>query len=114
MKSSNSVIDFVRIITKSKVGLLIETQVLEKIREQKNQTKITYDITDSKDIKNLLYIPVIRSNIDCELSWKYALEIIVKGLKKKFIDSNIYYKNKEILDIHDNVTIHRLIIVDWS
>ena len=47
-----------------------------------------------------------------ELPWKLILEMIIKNLKKKFTDSNIYYQNKEVFDVHDNVTIHRLIIVD--
>ena len=40
--------------------------------------------------------------------------MIIKNLKKLFTDSNIYYQNKEVFDVNDNVTIHHLIIVDWS
>ena len=54
------------------------------------------------------------SEYDIELSWKIAMDMIVRELKKVFIDSNIYYNNKEILDISDEINIHRLIIVDWS
>ena len=57
---------------------------------------------------------MIKKKVDIDLTWKYAMEIIVRELKKIFIDSNIYYENKEITDIHDNITIHRLIRVDWS
>ena len=42
------------------------------------------------------------------------MESIVRELKKVFVDSKIYYENKEIPDIHDKITIHRLIRVDWS
>ena len=49
-----------------------------------------------------------------ELPLKFILEMIIKNLKKLFTDSNIYYQNKEVFDVQDNVTIHRLIIVDWS
>ena len=49
-----------------------------------------------------------------ELPWKFILEMIIKNLKKLFTDSNIYYQNKEVFDVHDNVTTHLLIIIDWS
>ena len=49
-----------------------------------------------------------------ELPCKFILEMIIKNLKKLFTDSNIYYQNKEVFDVHDNVTTHLLIIIDWS
>ncbi len=76
--------------------------------------KIVYDLTSENDFRSLRQTHEFVQNNDNELTWKFALEMIVKELKKVFIDSNIYYQNKEIFDIHDNVTIHRLIIVDWS
>ena len=42
------------------------------------------------------------------------MEIIVSELKKVFIDSNIYYENKEVKDVYDNTAVHRLIIVEWG
>jgi hypothetical protein len=92
---------------------------------QKDSTKnkkILFDLITERNIKSYSIDLERRryqkssndKNIDFDLTWKYAMEIIVKELKKIFIDSNIYYENKEITDIHDNITIHRLIRVDWS
>ncbi len=54
------------------------------------------------------------SSFDVELTWKFAMDMIVKELKKTFPDSNVYSENKEIYDVYDKITIHRLIIVDWN
>ena len=110
MNSDGEVIDFVRHLVMCVIGnKLIETQVWKKIREKK--TKVIYDLTTEQNTRN--YCIHRNQNIDYDLSWKYAFEIIIKELKKIFVDSNVYYENKEVYDIHDNVTIHRLIIVDW-
>jgi hypothetical protein len=76
----------------------------------RNTKEIIYDIINDRNRRQIF--PNIR--FDVELSWKYAMDMIVKDLKKTFIDSNVYHKNKEIYDIHDKVTIHRFIIVDWN
>lgn len=72
--------------------------------------KMVYDFTREQ---NTRYIFPDRK-FDVELSWKFAMDMMVKDLKKTFHDSNVYYENKEISDIYDKVTIHRLIIVDWN
>lgn len=85
------------------------------LKEEPEVTKkIVYDLTSENDFRSLRQTREFVQNKDNELTWKFALEMIVKELKKTFVDSNIYYQNKEIFDIHNNVTIHRLIIVDWS
>jgi len=110
MNSECEVIDFVRrLVTRVITDKLIETQVWKKIREKK--TKVIYDLTAEQNTRE--YCIQRNQNIDYNLAWKYAFEIIIKELKKIFVDSNVYFKNKEVYDIHDNVTIHRLIIVDW-
>lgn len=91
------------------------TSVPVNLKEEPEVTKkIVYDLTSERDFREGLQSSLCDETNDYELSWKFALEMIVKELKKVFTDSNIYYQNKEIFDIHDNVTIHRLIIVDWS
>jgi len=52
--------------------------------------------------------------IDYEKSYTEVISQTIKGLKKIFIDLNIYNETKETNDIHDNITVHHLIIVDWS
>ena len=52
--------------------------------------------------------------IDYENSYKEVICQTIKGLKKIFTDLNIYNETKETNDIHDNITVHHLIIVDWS
>ena len=52
--------------------------------------------------------------IDYESSYQEVISQTIKGLKKIFIDLNIYNETKETNDIHDNITVHNLIIVDWN
>ena len=52
--------------------------------------------------------------IDYESSYQEVISQTIKGLKKIFTDLNIYHETKETNDIHDNITIHHLIIVDWN
>ena len=52
--------------------------------------------------------------LDYESSYQEVISQTIKGLKKIFIDLNIYNETKETNDIHDNITIHHLIIVDWN
>ena len=86
---------------------------------QKDSTKnkkILFDLNTATTIRNYgMELERQRpKKVDIDLTWKYAIEFIVRELKKIFIDSNIYYENKEITDVYDNITIHRLIRVDWS
>ena len=74
----------------------------------KKVDKIICDLTTEKLWKN----NQPHKQFDNELTWKFALEVIVKELKKIFVDANIYYENKEIFDIHDNSNIHRLIKIE--
>ena len=72
--------------------------------------KMVYDFTREQNTQHIFP----GRKFDVELSWKFAMDMMVKDLKKTFHDSNVYYENKEISDIYDKVTIHRLIIVDWN
>ena len=78
--------------------------------ELNKTNKMVYDFTTEINARS----KHPNKRLDVELSWKYAMDMIVKELKKTFIDSNVYSANKEIYDISDKVTIHRLIIVDWN
>ena len=52
--------------------------------------------------------------LDYESSYQEVISQTIKGLKKIFTDLNIYNETKETNDIHDNITYHNLIIVDWN
>lgn len=52
--------------------------------------------------------------IDYEKSYTEVISQTIKGLKNIFTDLNIYNETKETNDIHDNITVHNLIIIDWS
>ena len=112
------VIGLVRRVTRDK---LFETRVLERIQATsgpRRDTRVILDITHDKETKVYCDGP-LKSNYrneryDYELSWKIATEMIVKELRAVFVDSNVYSENKEIRDIYDTVTVHRLIVVDWS
>ena len=52
--------------------------------------------------------------IDYEKSYAEVISQTIKGLKNIFTDLNIYNETKETNDIHDNITLHHLIIIDWS
>ena len=52
--------------------------------------------------------------LDYESSYQEVISQTIKGLKKIFTDLNIYNETKETNDIHDNITVHNLIIIDWS
>ena len=92
---------------------MIKTNIFKNYKTQK---KIVWDIGVEQDTKNYYYelLRNQQSEESRELSWKFALEMIVAELKKIFVDSSVFYQNKEIFDIHDKMTIHRLIIVDWE
>ena len=112
--NTNCDLDFIKIVVeRTHVLVHIENKVIENNKIGKK--KLIYDITTERDVNcSLFNIYKRNEKYDYELSWKFALELIVKQLKKKFIDSNIYYENREILDIYDNISIHRLIIVEWN
>ena len=113
MNADCEIIDFVRPLVIRVIGdKLIETRLWERIKEKK--TKTVYDLTTEACTKIYCIQYSNKQHIDYDLSWKIAFEIIIKELQKIFVDSIIYSENKEVYDIHDNVIIHRLIIVDWS
>ena len=87
---------------------VLSEKVLQNFKEGKKKT--VFDITTDNHCRSIIQNHQI--HITNELTWKFALETIVKELKKIFIDANIYYENKEIFDIHDNITIHRLIKIE--
>ena len=118
--NSNCHIDWVRAVVKRAVGL-IESRVLDIVgngndvrNDVDKRTKIIYDLTADRDMSSTIYAHKFNDKYDVELSWKLAMDMIVRELKKVFIDSNIHYNNKEILDIYDKITMHRLITVDWG
>ena len=117
--NSNCHIGWVRAVVKRAVDL-IESRVWDVVgnvgkRDVDKRTKIIYDLTADRSVScPTLYIQMLDDKYDVELSWKLAMDMIVRELKKVFIDSNIHYNNKEILDIYDKITMHRLITVDWG
>lgn len=98
------------------VGRVVDMIKTNIFKNYKTQKKIVWDIGVEQDTKNYCYelLRKQQSEESRELSWKFALEMIVAELKKIFVDSSVFYQNKEIFDIHDKMTIHRLIIVDWE
>lgn len=112
--NSNCDLDFINSIVQGAHGnhKIIAKKVLENNREGKK--KLLYDLTTERDFRGIFQKLRLKYQFDYELSWKFALEIIVTELKKVFTDSNIYYENKEVKDVYDNTAVHRLIIIDWS
>jgi len=49
-----------------------------------------------------------------EKSYEEVIKQTIINLKKKFIDATIYSENKEIRDVHDQITIHQVIVVNWE
>tara|TARA_B100001115_G_C15443171_1_gene208346 strand:+ start:28 stop:393 length:366 start_codon:yes stop_codon:yes gene_type:complete len=112
--NSNCDLDFINCIVERAHGRhkLIVNKALQNNKEGKK--RLVYDLTTERDFISTFQNLRLQDKFDYELSWKFALEIIVKELKKIFIDSNIYYENKEVTDVYNNVAIHRLIIMDWE
>ena len=114
--NSNCDISFIKnivhIIMESKI---IERLVLNKFELNLNESNtkkvynIKYDITSNYNIIHYCINKKLYDYYDYDLSWKFALEILVKNLKNIFIDSNIYIKDNQI-----NESIQRIIIIDWS
>ena len=111
--------DWVRAI----VPRIVNTIKMNILNTYKTQQKIVWDIGVERDTINYCNELLQRLNYGRrqpqtndykELSFKFALEMVVAELKKIFVDSSVFYQNKEIFDIHDKMTIHRLIIVDWE
>lgn len=113
--NSNCDIQFIKSIYKMLIeNKRIESFIFDKIgmggystKSFQKVNKIVYDLDDCRSLRQQWSY-----HNQNELTWKFALEMIVKELKKIFVDANIYYENKEIFDIHDNITIHRLIKVE--
>jgi len=112
--NSNCDLEFISCVVQRAHGnhKLIANKALQNNKEGKK--RLVYDLTTERDFRGLFQNLLLKYQFDYELSWKFALEIIVKELKKIFIDSNIYYENKEVTDVYNNVAIHRLIIMDWE
>jgi hypothetical protein len=112
--NSNCDLDFINRIVERANGRhkIFVTKVLQNNR--KGNKKLRYDLTTENYFRCIFLNLSLQDQFDYELSWKFALEMIVKELKKIFTDSNIYYENKEVKDIYDNVAVHRLIIIEWS
>ena len=112
--NSNCDLDFIKSVVERAHGThkLIMNEVLKNNKEGKK--RLIYDLTTERDMRSIFQSARLNKKYDYELSWKFALEMIVKELKKIFTDSNIYYENKEVKDIYDNVAVHRLIIIEWS
>lgn len=112
--NSNCDLDFIKSVVERAHGThkLIMNKVLKNNKEGKK--RLIYDLTTERDMRSIFQNARLNEKYDYELSWKFALELIVKQLKKVFIDSNIYYENREILDIYNNISVHRLIIIEWE
>lgn len=112
--NSNCDLDFIKSVVERAHGThkLIMNKVLQNNKEGKK--RLIYDLTTERDMRSIFQNARLNEKYDYELSWKFALELIVKQLKKIFIDSNIYYENREILDIYNNISVHRLIIIEWE
>ena len=107
MLKSNCDLDFIGFIVQNVLrGDVLANTALKNF---KNSNKTVFDITTDNHCRDIRQGWYYNQN---ELTWKFALETIVKELKKIFIDANIYYENKEIFDIHDKITIHRLIMIE--
>ena len=114
--NSNCDISFIKnivhIIMESKI---IERLVLNKFELNLNESNkkkvynIKYDITSNYNIIQYCINKKLYDYYDYDLSWNFALEILVKNLKNIFIDSNIYIKDNKI-----NESIQRIIIIEWS
>ncbi len=111
--NSNCDLDFIKFVVDRAHGShkLIMNEVLKNNKEGKK--RLIYDITTEREMRSIFAFKP-NKKYDHELSWKFAMKLIVKQLKKIFTDSNIYYENREILDIYKNVSVHRLIIVEWN
>ena len=112
--NSNCDLDFINCILERAHGRhkLIANKALQNNKEGKKM--LVYDLTTERDFRGIFQNLQLKYQFDYELSWKFALEIIVKELKRIFIDSNIYYENKEVKMVNDNIAIHRLIIIEWG
>ena len=108
MLSSNCDLDFISIIVNRVLSHNVLTNMA--LKNFKNSKKTVFDITTDEHCRSIRQERLYHNQN--ELTWKFALEMIVKELKKIFVDANIYYENKEIFDIHDNSTIHRLIKIE--
>ena len=81
-----------------------------KLDEFAGTKKMIYDFSGLQKWNSV----VPNSRFDVELTWKFAIEMIVKDLKKTFPDSIINSSIQEIDNVYAKLTIHRLIIVDWN
>lgn len=108
MLKSNCDLDFISIIVKRVLSHnVLANRILQNFKEGK---KTVFDITTDNHCRGIRQDYSYHNQN--ELTWKFALETIVKELKKIFVDANIYYENKEIFDVHDHITIHRLINIE--
>ncbi len=112
--NSNCDLNFISSIVERAHGShkIIAKKVLQNNIEGKK--KLIYDLTTERDFRGIFQNLLLKYQFDYELSWKFAMEIIVDELKKVFIDSNIYYENKEVKDVYNNTAVHRLIIIEWG
>jgi len=102
-----------RVVNAIKMNILNTYKTQKKIVWNIGVERSTQDYCNEL-LQRLNYGRQRQTNDYKELSFKFALEMIVAELKKIFVDSSVFYQNKEIFDIHDKMTIHRLIIVDWE
>jgi len=102
-----------RVVNAIKMNILNTYKTQKKIVWNIGVERSTQDYCNEL-LQRLNYGRQRQTNDYKELSFKFALEMSVAELKKIFVDSSVFYQNKEIFDIHDKMTIHRLIIVDWE
>ena len=101
--NSNCDLDFIKSLVIRVTGKdkLIENKIFDIIKQNQSPyskekiTKIVYDLTKEKYTRNYCMQANLFDHCDYELSWRFAMELIVNNLNKIFVDSNIYYENKE-------------------
>ena len=112
--------EFVRLMVRRIIdGKLIENRVWQtvdsNIRDKKNTIqKLTYDMTEERDTRYLFPRKTTSEKSYVEAWWKFASFMIVHELQKVFVDCDITYEFKNIYDIYENVTVNRLIHIDWK
>jgi len=73
------------------------------------KNKIVFDYTAEKEYRDIKP----GEEYDVEQTWFYALESVVKQLKCRFIDIDVHYEIKNVIQ-EEGVRKTYAIIIDWS
>lgn len=76
--------------------------------------KIVFDYTAEKGYRDIK--PSEEYEYNVEKSWFYALESVVKQLKRRFVDIDVYYEIKNVISEKEIGYIRKTyaVIVDWN